>query len=70
MTAERLRPEVCLDLQIQLDRLTTLQEQCRDALRRLRGGTLTREAYAALVESLAAAQKAWEEKHLKYDLKR
>ena len=49
MCAEPLHPEVCLDLQFELDRLSRLQERCRDGLRQLRRGTLTRKAYAALV---------------------
>lgn len=61
-----LPPDACLDLQIHLDRLIDAEERCRDGLRRLSRGTLTRKAYEDLFRRQRAAQAAWESRHAKY----
>jgi hypothetical protein len=66
MQGKPLPPEACLDLKISLDRLSQLEEQCRDGLGRWVDGELSKEAYMRIVRQQQAAQKAWEERYLKY----
>lgn len=61
-----LPPEASLDLQIHLDNVSKLQERCRDGLRRLVDGRLSRTDYLSLLNRHSAAQRAWEERHGKY----
>ena len=61
-----LAPEEHVDLQIALDRLRDKEDRCRDALRNLASGTLTRDAYLAILRQQLEAHQAWAEQHQKY----
>lgn len=58
-----LAPEVRLGLQIQLDRLTQVNEQCRIALDSFSTGDMGREEYLQLVRKQHDIQAAWERKN-------
>jgi len=61
-----IRPEVCFDLQIQLDKLYRAAERCREGLYDLSTGKLTPDAYRELLRHQQVAQVNWERKHRQY----
>ena len=65
-TSNALAPEAHVDLQISLDRLRDLEDRCRDALRQLASGKLSREAYFSILDQQLEAQKRWVAQQRKY----
>ena len=65
-----LAPEELLSLRILLDRVHHSGERCRSALLMVNEGKMTREDYAELLREQMAAQRDWEDRHLKYELVR
>ena len=61
-----LPPECRLDLQITLDRLRSAEERCREGLRDLSAGTLSREDYLQVLRKQQDAQLDWLRKHELY----
>jgi hypothetical protein len=61
-----LPPEAALDLQIHLDNVRRLEDQCREGLRNLAIGRLSRGAYLGLLARHEAAHEAWRSRHRKY----
>jgi hypothetical protein len=66
MGMRTLPPEVCLDLQIQLDRLLSAGERCREAVLSFADGSLSREDLIARLCEQQRAQSDWESKQRKY----
>jgi hypothetical protein len=66
MAEGTLPPECRLDLHIHLDRLRSAEERCREGLRSLTDGTLTREQYLEVLRQQLAAQSDWLRKHREY----
>ncbi len=66
MTDQGLTPEARVDLQIHLDRLHDCEERCREGLRLISNGQLTRDEYFGLLDRQAAAHEAWRARHSRY----
>jgi hypothetical protein len=66
MADRQLPPQVHINLQISLDKVRTLQDECRVGLTRLADGTLTKEAYRDLFRRQLEAQRHWELQHQAY----
>jgi hypothetical protein len=66
MSKRLLPPEVMVDLQIQLDKLSDCEQRCREGLRRVGEGRMSADDYRDLVRQQTLAQQVWQEKHRKY----
>ena len=66
MALGRIPLEACLDLQIQLDRLTRAAERCRASLRRVAAGDMSGEEYVRIFREQQAAQSDLERQHEKH----
>jgi hypothetical protein len=53
-------PERHLELQLLLDRMRKLDDECRAALHRLRRGELSRESFRELLDRQHSARCEWE----------
>jgi hypothetical protein len=62
MEDEPLPPETLVNLHIHMDRLNRTAEQCRNGLRQIAGGRLSRRDYREVLERHLDAQRAWEAK--------
>lgn len=66
MEEQPLPPEAALDLHIGLDELRKMEERCREGLRALASGRLSRADYLEILRQQALAHRDWRRRHRSY----